>query len=112
MIDLRNEETFPFTELPVRLQKLTGSRKRINISTAHRWRQKGVKGIKLETVLIGGERFTSYEAINRFSEASTRAKDKSFGESIRAGQLSAKREREIAAAEAELDACGVGSVPS
>ncbi|MCA9215680.1 MAG: DUF1580 domain-containing protein [Planctomycetales bacterium] len=106
-MDLRSEELFPFNELPKRLQQVTGSRKRINISTAHRWRQRGVKGVRLESVVIGGERFTSYEAISRFADASTIARDKSRGESIRVGRLSAQRERDIENAERELDAAGI-----
>lgn len=40
-----------------------------SISTLHRWRMSGVRGRKLETVLVGGIRFTSKEAIRRFIEA-------------------------------------------
>lgn len=39
------------------------------IATLHRWRQRGVRGVKLETVLIGGIRYTSREAIVRFIAA-------------------------------------------
>ena len=37
-------------------------------STLIRWALRGVKGIKLETVVVGGRRFTSVEAIRRFIE--------------------------------------------
>lgn len=36
------------------------------VSTLHRWRASGVRGVKLETLLVGGTRFTSTEAIARF----------------------------------------------
>jgi len=40
---------------------------RPHISTVLRWCLKGIKGgIKLETILVGGKRFTSVEAIERF----------------------------------------------
>jgi hypothetical protein len=39
-----------------------------HISTLIRWFQQGIKGVKLETVLVGGRRFTSLEAIHRFIE--------------------------------------------
>jgi hypothetical protein len=52
-------------------------RERVSLGTLHRWRLKGVRGVRLETVLIGGQRFTSRQAIERFlaflnhAEAST-----------------------------------------
>lgn len=104
MINLRNEETFPFRELPKRLQEMTGG-KRPHISTCHRWVQKGIRGNRLETVLVGGQRLTSYEAVNRFIQTITAA---ASGISDQAPQQpSAQRERDIATAEAELDAAGI-----
>ena len=46
---------------------------RPGLSTIHRWRLRGVRGIKLETLLVGGRRFTSREALERFSAAITAA---------------------------------------
>ncbi|MBX3437201.1 MAG: DUF1580 domain-containing protein [Planctomycetaceae bacterium] len=46
-----------------------------NISTLHRWRLHGVRGHKLETVLVGGRRFTSDEALERFIARTTAAGD-------------------------------------
>ena len=43
--------------------------KRLALQTLHRWRLHGVRGTKLETILIGGSRFTSAEAIQRFIAA-------------------------------------------
>jgi len=39
-----------------------------HLSTLHRWRLRGVRGVKLETCLIGGRRFTSLEAVANFAE--------------------------------------------
>lgn len=39
---------------------------RVSPATIHRWRLHGVRGVRLETLLIGGQRFTSREAISRF----------------------------------------------
>jgi hypothetical protein len=36
------------------------------LQTLHRWRLRGVRGSKLETIIIGGLRYTSLEAIGRF----------------------------------------------
>jgi hypothetical protein len=43
--------------------------KRHSLASLHRWRLKGVRGVKLETVLICGLRYTSKEAIARFIAA-------------------------------------------
>lgn len=40
-----------------------------HISTLHRWRLRGVRGVRLESILIGGSRFTSRQAITRFIDA-------------------------------------------
>ncbi len=45
------------------------------LSTLHRWRQLGVRGVKLETCLIGGKRYTSTQALQRFTDAVTAAVD-------------------------------------
>jgi hypothetical protein len=43
--------------------------RRLGLATLHRWRLRGVRGVKLETVLVGGLRYTSREAIERFVAA-------------------------------------------
>lgn len=48
---------------------------RPHAATLHRWRLKGVSGVQLETVRVGGRRFTSREAVRRFIERSTAAVD-------------------------------------
>ena len=39
---------------------------RRHIATVWRWLHAGCRGVKLESVLIGGRRYTSKEAIQRF----------------------------------------------
>ena len=46
---------------------------RPNLSTLHRWRLRGCRGIKLQTVKIGGRRFVSREALAAFAAATTAA---------------------------------------
>jgi len=41
----------------------------VNTSTVWRWTLKGVRGHKLQSALVGGHRFTSHEAIGRFTQA-------------------------------------------
>ena len=60
-IEISSEDLLSFAEATRRLPG------RPNISTLHRWRLHGVRGIKLESVLIGGRRYTSIEALERFS---------------------------------------------
>lgn len=45
--------------------------KRVDITTIFRWALRGVKGVKLETIQIGGRKCTSAEALQRFFEALT-----------------------------------------
>lgn len=40
--------------------------KAIHIATMHRWITRGVRGQRLESVRIGGSRYTSVEAISRW----------------------------------------------
>ncbi len=40
-----------------------------HLGTRYRWTLKGVRGAKLESILIGNRRFTSTEAIGRFITA-------------------------------------------
>lgn len=46
---------------------------RPHISSIFRWISTGAKGIKLETIVCAGRRFTSLEAIERFIAATTAA---------------------------------------
>jgi hypothetical protein len=40
--------------------------RRLHVGTLYRWALRGSKGRRLETVLVGRQRYTSIEAINRF----------------------------------------------
>jgi hypothetical protein len=44
-------------------------------STLWRWHRRGISGVKLETVVIGGRRYTSHEALRRFVDATTSARE-------------------------------------
>ena len=60
MIDLSTETLIPWQQVA---KYVPGQP---HVSTLHRWRLRGVRGIRLETLLIGGKRFSSREAITRF----------------------------------------------
>ena len=42
-----------------------------HVSTVYRWISKGVRGVKLEAIRIGGRLYTSDEALQRFAERLT-----------------------------------------
>lgn len=69
----------------------------VNVSTTWRWATVGVKGVKLETMLIGGRRRTSHEAYGRFLA------------SINSGKVVTTKQRlkAIEAAEREADMLGL-----
>jgi Protein of unknown function (DUF1580) len=48
---------------------------RPSLNALWRWRTHGVRGVKLETILVGGKRYTSREALQRFIERTTAAAD-------------------------------------
>jgi len=57
--------------LPAAAKLLPG---RPHAATLYRWTRRGVRGVRLETVLIAGRRYTSREALDRFI-ATTSAAD-------------------------------------
>lgn len=69
MIDIDKESLMAFSEIPKWCEKRIG--KRLHRSTIHRWRLRGARGAKLETIMIGGRRYTSIEALHRFFASST-----------------------------------------
>lgn len=68
-IDISTETLLTFQEAA---KRLPGNP---HLSSLHRWRLHGVKGIRLESVKVGGKRFTSVEALHRFTEQTTAAAD-------------------------------------
>ena len=96
MIDITNENLLPFRDVPAWTKQHLGNR--VHPSTIQRWRLRGARGVKLETLLVGGTRYTSAEALSRFIFATTAAADEESAFIFR-GLPSSKR---IAAAEAYL----------
>lgn len=74
----------------------------VHVSTVHRWRMKGVRGVRLETFLRGGIRYTTDEAIERFFAATTAA----AGDTP-PSLTSRQREREISTAERACEQAGI-----
>lgn len=65
MIDVTTEEILSLNEARNRLPKRRQG-KRPDVSTLYRWGYRGCKGVKLETIQIGGTKCTSVEALARF----------------------------------------------
>ncbi len=64
-IDISAEQVFPISEAP---QHIPG---RPSVATVWRWILTGTRAGKLDSVLIGGRRFTSIEAVQRFADRGT-----------------------------------------
>ncbi len=97
MIDLLSEHRISMTEL--------ARQENVAVPTIWRWRQKGVRGVRLTTFIRGGRRYTTQEAFARFVEATTKAAN---GEqpSTKA-RTNRQRQASISRANAELDAAGI-----
>ena len=66
MIDITNEPLLTFAEAAQRL-RTARSGKPPHLATLYRWASKGVDGVVLESVKLGGSRFTTQSAIERFA---------------------------------------------
>lgn len=95
MIDTTTEQLISFAEAT----KLIPDHP--HVSQVYRWAMRGLRGVKLEWVRYGGRRYTSREALQRFSAAQTRAD----GGQAPVPQRSV-RKKQIATAERELEAAG------
>lgn len=74
MIDIRREQMITFGRLARSLPRRRMDRP-VHPSTVHRWRSKGIRGIRLEAVRIGGAWQTSQEAFERFVAKLTAAEE-------------------------------------
>ncbi len=98
-IDCDTEDLIRFNEA----RSAFPGRGSIALQTLHRWRLRGVRGVKLETCLCGGLRMTSREAISRFLAAQNAPKDQPALAPITATQ----RQRQNAAARQALAEIGI-----
>lgn len=102
MIDAQKEEML---SLAAAAREVPGrSGRGVNVSTVWRWVQRGIRGVRLETLVCGGVRFTSRQAIQRFFVATTVAADGVPSQQIATPK---QRQRQIAAAERDLAEAGI-----
>ena len=102
MIDLQHEQPLTLSAAAREVPNRTSGRG-VSVSTPWRWALRGIRGVRLETIFIGGIRYTSREALQRFFAATTAAAN---GESIPSRTVN-QRERAVADAAAELEAAGI-----
>ena len=67
MIEICSETLIPIREAPRHLPPRPNG-KRIHISACYRWISRGVRGVYLEAIRIGGSTYTSKEALQRFAD--------------------------------------------
>lgn len=72
--------------------------------TTWRWMTRGVAGVKLPCIYVGSKPYTTRSAFAEWCEAVTAAKR---GDAPPASRTNKQRERDVAAAEAELRAEGI-----
>jgi hypothetical protein len=113
MLSLQNlaeERPISLPEAAARIGKLTGGKKP-NLSTIWRWCLKGCKGVKLDSICIGGKRYVTVSAIERFIEARSRAESPAVPAAVivkphaspHVERHGARRREEIDAARRRLD---------
>ncbi|MDB4631900.1 DUF1580 domain-containing protein, partial [bacterium] len=71
-----DKKFLPVTSAPQFIKKRFNLSRAPHVHSVFRWMEKGVSGVKLETLFISGERVTSEEALLRFFVKSTAAKGK------------------------------------
>jgi hypothetical protein len=104
MIDSELGSYFAISEVPNRIPKTSRGR-RVSIATVVRWSTKGLKGIKLETIRIGGTRCTCDDALRRFFE---RISQSQSGRTPSPALLTAtQRNRRFEAVEERLNELGI-----
>ncbi len=73
MFDTIAEKPIPLDQIPPEAIPGRGG-KPVHQVTLGLWHRRGVRGVKLETIMIGGRRCTSIEALNRFYQAVSQAR--------------------------------------
>ena len=96
MIDISTEELLLIRDVPGFLPPRPNG-KRVHVSAIYRWLAKGVRGMKLEAIKLGGSTYTSREALQRFAERQSRPAESTALEPA----CGLARQREIERAERE-----------
>jgi len=73
MIDIEHEKLITLDDAVKFAPGFNG--KCASMAAIRSWATRGMRGVRLETIFAGGRRCTSPEAVQRFFEALTRARD-------------------------------------
>jgi hypothetical protein len=108
MIDHEVETVLSLTDAAARLPRRRGG-KRVNVATLYRWSTHGCRGVRLETIQIGGTKCTSVEALQRFFlELTDPGRDPALAEAgARHPAPVRRRQRDDQAVVAELERLGL-----
>ena len=98
-VHLLDERSLTLAEAAKLLPPLRGG-KRVHLATLYRWVQRGVAGVRLESVRLGRTVVTSREALQRFAERLSAGRRP-------AGAASPEAARRAARVDADLDRHGL-----
>lgn len=110
-IDLNNETLGSLSEITRLLPPYQG--RRIHPSTLWRWSSRGIRGIRLETIRLGGRILCSVEAVTRFSaKLADLDQQQADNDPLPVRQKARKRtptqrDRDVARARRELERAGI-----
>ena len=101
MLDMSNEQLLTLRDAA---RALPGQRcgRRVHVSTLYRWCSRGLGGVQLECLRVGGRLYTSQEALQRFADRLTAAQSPGG----RPGEPTRDTQRRVRRANAELDEAG------
>ncbi len=102
MISLQSETILPLSQAAKCLPGRSAAGRPPHVATLYRWASRGICGVRLETLRLGGGLVTSAEALQRFAERVTATRDHDF-----AVQPSADLARNAAAAGQALTHLGI-----
>ena len=107
MIDTTTESPIPLTQAADELPRRRRGRK-THVSTLFRWSKAGCKGVRLETIQVGGTRCTSREALQRFFERLSEPTSNAVGVQVALlrARSATKRRRDSEKAALELESSG------
>jgi hypothetical protein len=104
-INCSTEELLTLTEAAKAIPRRRGNRP-VHVSCIYRWTQSGCKGIRLESIQIGGTRCTSREALARFFAALSQQAGLT-ADSGTATRSTARRQKDSERAAKELEQLGI-----
>jgi hypothetical protein len=101
------EQVLTLSQAAERLPKRPNG-KSVHVATIYRWAMTGLRGVRLETLPVGGTICTSAEALQRFAEALAETPRSRRGFAPRPALSKARqRARRIAQANKRLDRAGI-----